>query len=101
MRGKYLSVFGEYAESIYAYMEKTPNLGYLRYTKSSPNTRKVFKRIWRIRGKNLCVHGLDAKRLLTYSPNTSKDIKVCLSQLIIIQIYKFFRFFLSTLYGMD
>jgi hypothetical protein len=84
MRGKYLSVFGEYAESIYAYMEKMANSGYLRYTKSSPNARKVFKRIGRIRGKNLCVHGVDAKRLLTYSPNTPKDIKVCLSQLIII-----------------
>ncbi len=75
--------------------------GYLRYTKSSPNKRKVFKRIQRIRGKNLCVHGEDKKRLLTYSPNTPKDIKVCLSQLIIIQILNFFRFFLSTLYGME
>ncbi len=56
------------------------------YTKSSPNPRKVFKRIRRIRRKNLCVHGEDAKRLLTYSPNTPKEIKVCLSRLIIIQI---------------
>jgi hypothetical protein len=76
MRGKYLSVFGEYAESIYAYMEKMANWGHLLYTKSSPKTRKVFKRIRRIRGKNLCVHGEDAKRLLTYSPHTPKDIKV-------------------------
>jgi hypothetical protein len=52
MRGKYLSVFGDYAESIYAYMEKMANRGYLQYTKSSPNTRKVFKRIRRIREKN-------------------------------------------------
>jgi hypothetical protein len=81
---KYLSVFGDYAESIYAYMEKMANWGYLRYTNSSPNTRKVFKRIRRIRGKNLCVHGEDAKRLLAYSPNTPKDINVCLSRLIII-----------------
>jgi hypothetical protein len=80
MRGKYLSVFGDYAESIYAYMETIANLGYLRYTKSSQNIRKVFKRIRRIRGKNLCVHGEDTKRLLAYSPNTPKDIKVCLSQ---------------------
>jgi hypothetical protein len=72
MRGKYLSVFGDYAESIYAYMEKMANWGYLRYTKSSPNMRKVFKRIQRIRGKNLCVHGEDAKRLLTYSPNNCR-----------------------------
>ncbi len=76
----------ENAESIYAYMEKMANWGYLRCTKSSPNTRKVFKRIRRIRGKNLCVHGEDAK---TYSPNTPKDIKVCLSWLIIIRILHF------------
>jgi hypothetical protein len=101
MRGKYLSVFGDYAESIYAYMEKMANWGYLRHTKSSPNTRKVFKLIRRIRGKNLCVHGEDAKRLLTYSPNTSKDIKVCLSQLIIIRMLNSFIFFLSTLYVID
>ncbi len=90
MCGKYLSVFGDYT--------------------------KVFKRIWRkwhigvicgtqnhlrICGKYLnvfgeCaeriyvyVHGEDAKRLLTYSPNTPKDIKVCLSWLIIIRILIF------------
>ena len=101
MRGKYLSVLGDYVESIYAYMEKMKNWGYLRYTKSSPNTRKVFKRIRRIRRKNLCVHGEDAKRLLTYSPNTPKDIKVYLSRLIIIRMLNSFKFFLSTLYGMD
>ena len=72
MRGKYLSVFGDYAESIYEYMEKMTNWGYLRYTKSSPNTPKVFERIRRIRGKN---HGEDTKRLLAYSPNTPRDIK--------------------------
>ncbi len=47
------------------------NWGYLRYTKSSPNTRKVFKRIRRIRGKNLCIHGEDAKRLLVCSPKNT------------------------------
>jgi hypothetical protein len=77
-------------------MEKMANWGYLRSTKSSPNTQKVFKRIRRIRGKNLCGHGVDAKRLLAYSPNTPKDIKVCLSQLIIRRIKNFLRFFLST-----
>ncbi len=82
-------------------MEKMTNWGYLQYTKSSPNMRKVFKRIGRIRGKNLCVHGEDPKRLLTYSPNTSKEIKVCLSRLIIIRILNYFRFFLCTLYGME
>ncbi len=78
MRRKYLSVFGEYAESICAYMENMANWGYLRYTKSSPTTRKVFKHIRRMRGKNLCVDGEDAKRLSAYSPNTPKDIKVCI-----------------------
>ncbi len=79
MRRKYLSVFGDYAESIYAYMEKMANWGYLRYTKSSLNTWKVFKRIRRIRGKNLCVSGEDVKGLLTYSPNTPKDKSVFIS----------------------
>jgi hypothetical protein len=82
-------------------MENMANWGCLRYTKSSPNSRKVFKRIRRMRGKNLCVHGEDAKILLAYSPNTPKDIKVCIYSLIIIRMLKFFGFFLSTLYGMD
>jgi hypothetical protein len=101
MRGKYLSIFGDYAESIFAYIEKMANWGYLLYTKSSPNTWKVFKRFRRIRGKNLCAHGEDAKRLLTYSPNTPKDRKVCLSRLIIIRMLNSFIFFLSTFYGID
>ena len=75
--------------------------GYLRYTKLSPNAPKVFKRIRRMRRKNLCVHGEDAKRILAYSPNTPKDINVCISRLIIIQILKFLGFFLSKLYGID
>jgi hypothetical protein len=90
LRRKYLSVYGEHGK-----------LGYLQYTILSPNTWKVLKRIQRMRGKNLCVHGEDAKILLAYSPNTPKDIKVCIYSLIIIQILKYFGFFLSTLYGMD
>ncbi len=86
MRGKYLSAFGDYAESILACMENMEIWGYLRYTKSSPNARKVFKRIRRIRGKNVCVHGEDGKRLLAYSPYAPRDMKVCISPLIIIQI---------------
>jgi hypothetical protein len=62
MCGKYLSVFGEYAERIYVYMENMAIWGYSRYTESSPNTPKEFKRIRRIRGNNLCVHGEDAKK---------------------------------------
>ncbi len=77
------------------------NQGYLRYTKLSPNARKVFKRIGRMHGKNLCVHGEDAKRLLAYSHTTPRDIKVRISQLIIIRIEKNFMFSLSTLDGMD
>jgi hypothetical protein len=30
-------------------------------------------------GKNLCVHGEDAKRLLAYSHTTPRDIKVRIS----------------------
>ncbi len=86
MRGKYISAFGDYAEGIYVYRENMAIWGYLRYTKSSPNAWKVFKRIRRIRRKNLCVHGEDAKRLLAYSTYTPIDIKVCISPLIIIQI---------------
>ncbi len=70
--------------------------GYLRYTKSSPNAQKLSKCIWRMRGKNLCVHGEDAKRLLAYSPYTPIDIKVCISPLIIIQIKIYLTFFLTT-----
>jgi hypothetical protein len=50
-------------------MENMANWGYLRYTKSSPNTPKVFERIRRIRRKN---HGEDAKRFLAFSPNTPR-----------------------------
>jgi len=32
--------------------------------------------MWRMLGKDLCVHGEDAKRLLAYSPNTPRDVKV-------------------------
>ena len=42
-----------------------------------------------MRGKNLCVHGEDAKILLAYSPNTPKDIKVCIYSLIIIRMLKY------------
>jgi len=76
--GRYLSLNGEYGK-----------LGYLQYTKSSSNMRKVFKRIRRTPGKNLSVQGEEAKRLLAYSPNTPRDIKVCISPLIIIRILIF------------
>jgi hypothetical protein len=63
----------------------------LRYTKSSLYERKVFKCIRRVRGKDLCVHGEDAKRLLAYYPNTPRDIQMCISRLIIIQILIFLK----------
>ena len=52
------------------------NQGLLRYKKSSPYARKVFERIWRMRGKDLCVNGEDAERLLAYLENTPRDVKV-------------------------
>jgi hypothetical protein len=61
----------------------------MRYTKSSPYARKVFKHIRRISGNDLHVYGDDAKRLFAYSPNRPRDIKVCISPLIIIQILIF------------
>jgi hypothetical protein len=63
--GKYLSVDGDYVKS-----------GLFAVQKSSPYARKVFIRIRRMRGKDLCVNGEDAKRLLAYSPNTPRDVKV-------------------------
>ncbi len=72
---KYLSVYGENGK-----------LGLFAVNEIISEYAEVFKRIRRLRGKNLCVHGVDAKRLLTYSPNTPKDIKVCLSQFIIIRM---------------
>jgi hypothetical protein len=77
-------------------MENMENWGYLRYTKSSPKTPKLFKRIRRVR-----VHGEDAKKLLAYSPNTPKDIYVCIFRLILMRILNFFIFFPYPLYGMD
>jgi hypothetical protein len=59
----YLSVYGEYGEC--------------RVVCGTQNCLQI-------RGKNLCVQE-DAKRLLAYLENTPRDIKVCISQLIIIQ----------------
>jgi hypothetical protein len=68
---------------------------------TSPLTPKVSKRKQRIHGKNLCVYRGHAKSLSACSLTTPRDIKVCISQIIIIQIEKNLRFILSTLYGMD
>ncbi len=67
MRGKYLSVYGEYGKCWVVC-----------------GTQNFLP----IRGKNLCVHGEVAKRLLAYSPNTPRDIKVRISQKIKIRIKK-------------
>jgi hypothetical protein len=37
---------------------------------------KNYLRIQRIRGKNLYIHGENAKRLSTYSPNKARDVKL-------------------------
>jgi hypothetical protein len=73
MRGKYRGIFGDYAESIYAYLE---------------NMRKVFKRIWRkwqigvfcgtqnhlrIHGKYLNAFGEYAERIYAYMEKTQRD----------------------------
>ncbi len=62
MRGKYLSTYGEYAESSKAYLENMSNQGYLRYTKSSPNTGKVFN-----------AFGEYAERIYAYMDKTQRD----------------------------
>jgi hypothetical protein len=63
---------------------------YLSVYKLSPNTRKIFKQIQRMRGKNLCLHREDVKRLLTYSPTAPRDIKLSVSQFIMVQ-WNFFE----------
>ncbi len=77
------------------------NVGLFAVLKIVSECAETFNRIRRIRGKNLCVYGEHAKSLSVYSLTTPRDIKVCISQLIIIRILKFLRFFLSTLYGID
>jgi hypothetical protein len=64
-------------------------------------TPREFSNTRRLRRKNLCVYGEHSKSLSPCSLTTPRDIKVCISQLIIIQTQNIFRFFLSTLYGMD
>ncbi len=98
MRGKYLCAFGECAESISEYIENTANVGLFAVLKIVSEYAESLNRIRRIRRKNLNVYGEYAKSLSAYSLTTPRDIKVCISQLIIIQILNFFRFFLSTLY---
>ncbi len=59
IREVYLSIIGEQAESIQAYMENTANLGSFAVHKTLSNlnvlgeTLKVFTCIWRIRQTNL------------------------------------------------
>jgi hypothetical protein len=61
MRGKYLSAYGECAESIYASMETMSNQGYLRY-----------KNRLRMHGKYLNVFGECAKSIYAPMEKTQK-----------------------------
>ncbi len=54
-------------------MENMANLGYF----GTQNAESIFKGIPRIRRENLCVRGEEAKKILVYSPNMPRDIKVC------------------------
>jgi hypothetical protein len=101
MRGKYLSIFGECAESIKAYMENTANVGLFAVLKIVSEYVESFNRIRRICGKNLCVYGENAKSLSAYFLTMPRDIKVKISKLLIKRIQKFFRYFLSTLFRID
>jgi hypothetical protein len=69
--------------------------------KSSLNTQKIFKHIWRTRRKNLCIHGEDTKRLLECSPNTLTSTKLSISWLIIVQHEILFSSLLSIQDGLD
>ncbi len=62
MRGKYLSVFVEDAESIDAYMEKMANWGFF-----------VVQNRLRIRGKYLNAFGEYADRIYAYMEKTQRD----------------------------
>ncbi len=53
-----------------------------------------------VHGKNLCVHGEGAERLLAYSPNTPKDTKLSISGLLMV-IHENFRSLLSIQDGLD
>ena len=58
--------------------------------------------IKRICGKNLWVYREHVKSLSACSLATPRNIKVCISQLVIIQILKFVKsFHLNHAYGMD
>jgi hypothetical protein len=61
MRGKYLSSYGECAESIYAWMETLSNQGYLRY-----------KNRLGMHGKYLNVFGECAERIYASMEKTQK-----------------------------
>jgi hypothetical protein len=75
LRRKYLSVDGEYGNLGLFAAHKIVSECAESIETHSENTRKEF-----------IVPKEDAKRLLAYSPNTPRDIKVCISPLIIIQI---------------
>jgi hypothetical protein len=66
MRDMYLSVSGKY--------------GKCRIVCGTQNRLRIhaqcINRIQRMRGKNICIHGSDAKKLLAYSPSTPKDTKL-------------------------
>jgi hypothetical protein len=55
----------------------------------------------RIRGKNLCAYGEYSKKLLAYSPYAPRDIKLSISQFIMEQNEKHFRFFISIVDGFE
>jgi hypothetical protein len=68
-------------------MENTAIWGYLRFTKSSPNAQKVFKRIRRIHGKNLYGTQRPAAKFLV--PDWGETVKygVGLSVISMIRTY--------------
>jgi|LakMenEpi03Aug12_release.lakeMendotaPanAssembly.Ray.scaffolds.fasta_scaffold1108978_1 hypothetical protein len=68
------------------YMENTANAGLFAVLKIVSEYAESFNRIRRIRRKNLYVYGEYSKSLSAYSLTTPRDIKVCISQLIVIQI---------------
>jgi hypothetical protein len=83
-------------------MENLTNLGLFVVLTivSEYAARKVCTHIQRICRKDLSVHGEDTKRLLAYSPNTPRDVKLIIFYLKLPN-KEIFRSFIFVLYGFE
>jgi hypothetical protein len=61
------------------------NVGLFAAHKIVSEYAESIKRSWRICGKNLCIYGEDAKRLLACSPSTPKDRILSIFRIVMVQ----------------